>query len=86
MVWISIAIPPAIITRTRSATRDGINYIRNSVKVVVDAYTGDTDFYMSDPDDPVIKTWQRVFPAMFKPMSRCRRTCARTSAIRKIFS
>src|SRR3984957_19800816 len=48
---------------------DGINYIRNSVKVVVDAYTGDTDFYMSDPDDPVIKTWQRVFPAMFKPMS-----------------
>jgi uncharacterized protein len=48
---------------------DGINYIRNSVKVVVDAYTGDTDFYVSDPDDPIIKTWQRVFPAMFKPMS-----------------
>ena len=31
---------------------DGINYIRNSVKVVVDAYTGDTDFYVSDPEDP----------------------------------
>ena len=48
---------------------DGINYIRNSVKVVVDAYTGDTAFYVADPDDPIIKTWQRVFPAMFKPMS-----------------
>ena len=48
---------------------DGINYIRNSVKVVVDAYTGDTDFYVADPDDPIIKTWQRIFPAMFKPMS-----------------
>jgi len=48
---------------------DGINYIRNSVKVVVDAYTGDTDFYVADPDDPIVKTWQRVFPAMFKPMS-----------------
>src|SRR5579863_5207903 len=48
---------------------DGINYIRNSVKVVVDSYTGDTDFYVSDPDDPIIQTWQRVFPSMFKPMS-----------------
>jgi uncharacterized membrane protein (UPF0182 family) len=48
---------------------DGLNYIRNSVKVVVDSYTGDTSFYVSDPDDPIIKTWARVFPAMFKPMS-----------------
>ena len=48
---------------------DGINYIRNSVKVVIDAYTGETDFYVSDPEDPIIKTWQRIFPAMFKPMS-----------------
>ena len=48
---------------------DQLNYIRNSVKVVVDTYTGDTDFYVSDPDDPIIKTWARVFPAMFKPMS-----------------
>ncbi|HYL58345.1 MAG TPA: UPF0182 family protein [Candidatus Acidoferrales bacterium] len=48
---------------------DGLNYIRNSVKAVIDAYTGDTDFYIADPDDPIIKTWERVFPAMFKPMS-----------------
>ena len=44
------------------------NYIRNSVKVVVDAYTGETTFYVADPDDPVIKTWQRIFPSLFRPM------------------
>ncbi len=48
---------------------EGINYIRNSVKVVVDAYDGATDFYVSDPADPIIRTWQRIFPAMFKPLS-----------------
>ena len=48
---------------------EGINYIRNSVKVVVDAYNGTTDFYVADPADPIIRTWQRIFPAMFKPIS-----------------
>ncbi len=48
---------------------DGINYIRNSVKVVIDAYTGATDFYVSDPEDPVIRTWQAIFPALFKPLT-----------------
>ncbi|MGZ6194951.1 MAG: UPF0182 family membrane protein [Candidatus Binataceae bacterium] len=48
---------------------EGINYIRNAVKVVVDAYTGAVDFYVADPTDPIIRTWQRIFPAMFKPMS-----------------
>jgi uncharacterized membrane protein (UPF0182 family) len=48
---------------------EGINYIRNSVKVVIDAYNGTTDFYVADPADPIIRTWQRIFPAMFKPIS-----------------
>ncbi len=48
---------------------EGINYIRNSVKVVVDAYNGTTDFYVADPADPIIRTWQRIFPAMFKPIA-----------------
>jgi uncharacterized protein len=47
----------------------GINYIRNSVKVVVNAYTGDMDFYVADPEDPVIRTWQRIYPGLFKPLS-----------------
>jgi uncharacterized membrane protein (UPF0182 family) len=48
---------------------DQINYIRNSVKVVVDAYTGRTVFYVADPDDAIIKTWQRIFPVLFQPLS-----------------
>ena len=47
----------------------GINYIRNSVKVVLNAYTGETDFYVADPEDPVIRTWQRIYPRVFKPLS-----------------
>jgi uncharacterized membrane protein (UPF0182 family) len=49
---------------------DGINYIRNSVKVVVNAYTGRTTFYVADPDDPLIRTWERIYPGMFKPLSQ----------------
>ena len=45
----------------------GVNYIRNSVKVVVDAYNGDVDFYMFDPDDPLIQTWNNVVPGLLKP-------------------
>lgn len=44
------------------------NYIRNSVKVVIDAYNGDVDFYVADPKDPIINSWQKVFPGLFKPI------------------
>jgi uncharacterized membrane protein (UPF0182 family) len=44
------------------------NYIRNSVKVVVDAYTGQMTFYVSDPSDPIIRTYEAVFPGMFTQM------------------
>jgi uncharacterized membrane protein (UPF0182 family) len=50
-------------------TSGGLNYIRNSVKVVIDAYNGSVDFYVSDPDDPLIQTYQRIFPGLFKPLS-----------------
>ncbi len=52
-----------------SQDMDGLNYIRNSVKAVIDAYDGTTTLYVADADDPVIQTWQRIFPAMFKPLS-----------------
>lgn len=42
------------------------NYIRNSVKVVVDAYNGDTTFYVVDRDDPVARTYQKIYPTLFK--------------------
>jgi len=47
----------------------GINYIRNSVKVVLNAYTGETVFYVADPEDPLIQTWQRIYPGVFKPLN-----------------
>ena len=49
------------------AERYGVsnNYIRNSVKVMVDAYTGDVDFYIVDPDDPLVQTYQSMFPDLF---------------------
>jgi uncharacterized protein len=43
-----------------------INYMRNSVKVVVDAYDGTTTFYVFDPDDPIIAGYRRIFPGLFK--------------------
>ncbi|MEO1801087.1 MAG: UPF0182 family protein [Cyanobacteria bacterium J06629_2] len=45
------------------------NYLRNSVKVVVDAYNGKVDFYIADDSDPMIRTWDKVFPRLFKPLS-----------------
>jgi hypothetical protein len=47
----------------------GLNYIRNSVKVVIDAYNGSADFYVSDPGDPLVQTYQRIFPGLFKPLA-----------------
>jgi hypothetical protein len=44
----------------------GINYIRNSVKVVIDAYDGNADFYVVDAEDPVIQTYSKIFPGFFK--------------------
>lgn len=48
----------------------GFNYIRNSAKAVVDAYHGTVDFYLTDEEDPIIKTWQKVFPRLFQPLSQ----------------
>jgi uncharacterized protein len=46
-----------------------INYMRNSVKVVVDAYDGTTTFYVFDTEDPIIAAYRRVFPSLFKDAS-----------------
>ena len=46
-----------------------LNYIRNSVKVVVDAFNGTINFYLIDPADPIAATYQRIFPSLFKPFA-----------------
>ncbi len=48
---------------------EGINYIRNSVKVVIDAYHGSVNFYVADPSDPIITTWSKIFPNLFQPLT-----------------
>ncbi|HEX9235924.1 MAG TPA: UPF0182 family protein, partial [Actinomycetota bacterium] len=47
-----------------------VNYIRNSVKVVINAYTGTIRFYLVDPTDPLIRVWQQAFPHLFTPLSQ----------------
>ncbi|HEX7336845.1 MAG TPA: UPF0182 family protein, partial [Gemmatimonadales bacterium] len=48
--------------------RDGTSYLRNSVKLVIDAYDGTLTAYVSAPGDPLIRTWSRIFPGIFVPM------------------
>ena len=45
------------------------NYVRNSVKIVIDAYEGSMQFYIADPNDPIILTWKNIFPELFKDLS-----------------
>lgn len=54
---------------TQFALPETVNYIRNSVKAVVDAYTGEVTLYAWDPEDPVLQTWQQVFPSSLEPIS-----------------
>ena len=49
--------------------RDGFNYIRNSVKAVIDAYNGTVTLYVLEPDDALIRTYENVFPSLFAPLS-----------------
>ncbi len=52
-----------------SGLRTSLNYVRNSVKVVIDAYDGSMRFYVVDPDDPIAATYARAFPELFSPAS-----------------
>lgn len=61
-------IGEAIDLTSQSRLDRNANYVRNSVKVVVDAYDGSVDFYVSDPDDPIIAAWSAAFGEMFQPI------------------
>jgi uncharacterized membrane protein (UPF0182 family) len=47
----------------------GLNYIRNAVKVVLDAYHGTTTYYVADAEDPLLQVYRRIFPGLFQPLS-----------------
>ncbi|AOR32186.1 hypothetical protein BFF78_14945 [Streptomyces fodineus] len=55
--------------RTVVAQQNQVNYIRNSVKATVDAYTGEVKLYQWDTKDPVLKTWMKAFPGTVQPRS-----------------
>ena len=43
-----------------------VDYVRNSIKVVIDTYTGETNYYIVDPTDPIAQTFQNIYPKLFK--------------------
>jgi uncharacterized membrane protein (UPF0182 family) len=53
-----------------SGSAQGINYIRNSVKVIVDMYDGTVSFYIMDPNDPLLAMYRRAFPGVFKDLRK----------------
>ncbi|MBF4565452.1 UPF0182 family protein [Plantibacter sp. VKM Ac-2876] len=57
------------VTPAQNYALDDVNYIRNSVKATVNAYDGKVTLYSWDDKDPILKTWQKVFPSTVKPMS-----------------
>lgn len=65
---LSAAISDSATTSSTFAV-DNVNYIRNSVKATVDAYSGVVTLYVWDENDAVLKTWQKIYPANTKPMS-----------------
>ena len=69
LVWVQDAYTTSdALPYSQRNRRGGLNYIRNSVKVTVDAYDGKPVFYVTDPQDPILRTYQRIFPALFQPL------------------
>lgn len=56
-------------SRHHDAAEQRVNYMRNSVKITIDAYNGNVNFYVFDPQDPLINTWRATFPALFHDVS-----------------
>jgi uncharacterized membrane protein (UPF0182 family) len=69
LIWLQDAYTASdALPYSQRSRANGINYIRNAVKIAVDAYDGNPVFYVADPADPVVQTYQRIFPSLFQPM------------------
>ncbi len=68
LVWMADAYTVSSRMPYSKPTDRRINYIRNSVKVVIDAYNGSMGFYVSDPSDILIKVYSKIFPDIFKSL------------------
>jgi uncharacterized membrane protein (UPF0182 family) len=70
LYWIQDAYLTSASFPYSTAAANNINYIRNSVKITVDAYHGTVTFYLSEPADPIAQTLGRVFPTLLKPIDQ----------------
>ena len=70
LLWIQDAYTVSSMFPYSEPTSGQINYIRNSVKVIIDAYDGDLTFYTIDQDDPVLAVYRRSMPKLFKPIDK----------------
>ncbi|HET6444924.1 MAG TPA: UPF0182 family protein [candidate division Zixibacteria bacterium] len=68
LVWMLDAYTLSGALPYSTPSEQGFNYIRNPVKITVDAYHGTVDYYLVDPDDPIIMAYDRAFPGLFQPL------------------
>ena len=68
LVWILDAYTISDQYPYAALATNGVNYIRNAVKIVVDAYDGTTTFYLADAEDPIVRTLQAIFPEFLRPL------------------
>ncbi|MBE2221055.1 MAG: UPF0182 family protein [Anaerolineae bacterium] len=69
LIWILDAYTVSNKFPYATPTDTGLNYIRNAVKITVDAYNGTVNFYIADQSDPIIKSYDAAFPGLFQPLS-----------------
>jgi hypothetical protein len=67
-IWLQDAYTVSDALPYSHADQDGVNYIRNAVKIAVDAYEGTLTFYLADAADPLVRTYARIFPTLFRPL------------------
>ena len=71
LIWVQDAYTVSdMLPYSQRTQPGGVNYIRNAVKVAVDAYDGTPVFYIADPQDPVVRTYQRIFPSLFQSLDQ----------------
>ncbi|MEX0648033.1 MAG: UPF0182 family protein [Balneolaceae bacterium] len=70
LLWIQDAYTTSSHFPYSQRYQNRFNYIRNSVKVVIDAYEGTVDYFIVDPEDPVLQVYNRIFPDLFKPLDQ----------------
>ncbi len=68
LVWVQDAYTVSDTLPYAQASPEGLSYIQNSIKVVLDAYDGTLAFYVADPGDPLVRTDGRIFPTLFRPL------------------